>query len=203
MLDSDLLLEKSALLEKEGRVDEFLDTVRTLLSQHCPIIRDRDEAKCESSLQNQPLSIAYSAQEKRLHRVLLLSVDYAFVKPLRSLRQVRNKIKCNRKCSMFPKTILDIFNIHFCTVSLKCVFVSILRPVSGGGGTGGFPRISPDVFPNIKFPLWTAMFVGLKVRENTLKQLRKMKPETYYDPVSNGGTFTMHCSSLILWLLSV
>ena len=47
MLDSDLLLEKSALLEKEGRIDEFIDTVRTLLSQHCPIIRDRDEAKCE------------------------------------------------------------------------------------------------------------------------------------------------------------
>ena len=52
VLDSDLLLEKSALLEKEGRIDEFLDTVRTLLSQHCPIIRDRDEAKCESAVQN-------------------------------------------------------------------------------------------------------------------------------------------------------
>ncbi|XP_037070809.1 general transcription factor 3C polypeptide 3-like [Pollicipes pollicipes] len=45
VLDSNLLLEKSALLEQEGRIEEFIDTVRTLLSQHCPIIRDRDEAK--------------------------------------------------------------------------------------------------------------------------------------------------------------
>ena len=104
---------------------------------------------------------------------------------------------------MFPKTMLDIFSIHFCTVSLKCVFVSILRPCSRGGGTGGFPRISLDVFSNVMVPPLTAMFVGLKVRENTLKQLRKMKPETYDDPVSNGGTFATHCSSLMLWLSSV
>lgn len=48
-LDSELLLKKCDLLEKEGLIEEFIDTVRTLLSQHCPIIRSRDEAKCESA----------------------------------------------------------------------------------------------------------------------------------------------------------
>ncbi|KAF0289805.1 General transcription factor 3C polypeptide 3 [Amphibalanus amphitrite] len=67
VLDSDLLLEKSALLEKEGRIVEFIDTVRTLLSQHCPIIRDRDEAKS--------MLVGFKVREHTLRQLRKLKPD--------------------------------------------------------------------------------------------------------------------------------
>ena len=51
---------------------------------------------------------------------------------------------------------------------------------------------------NILLFIFAAMLVGFKVRENTLKQLRKLKPDTYDDPVRNEDLISLssHCSGV-------